>query len=387
MIRKLGIALTGVLLCLCISGCSADQKSVTELKRPGIGEEASVHNLVAVVDGTKYEVNIPVEPQKIDEEELPKYFELGFEYVCEKMLGNNISFDQITSDMDFVQTIPKYGMKVAYFVDNYEVINSFGGVNREAVKEFGADCVIKIRLSYEAFFQEYEVPVKVVEKEYSEAELFEQELFLEIDKQNDKEVVILPKEVQGKGVTFVTPGQAKYTFVLLLVLCVFTFLYYKKFVEPKQKKEKQETSLKLDYSEIVSKLTLLMGAGMSGANAIIKIADDCEGQKNSYAYEKIVILANRIKSGVPEADAYAMFGKETRLHSYLKLSNLLTQNLKKGSEGFMETLKTETSEAFVERKNIAKIKGEQAGTKLLLPMGMMLVVVLVMIMVPAFMSF
>jgi hypothetical protein len=44
-------------------------------------------------------------------------------------------------------------------------------------------------------------------------------------------------------------------------------------------------------------------------------------------------------------------------------------------------------EAFEERKETAKRLGEEAGTKLLIPMMIMLVLVLVIIMVPAFQAF
>ena len=47
----------------------------------------------------------------------------------------------------------------------------------------------------------------------------------------------------------------------------------------------------------------------------------------------------------------------------------------------------ELQDAFEERKNMAKKYGEEAGTKLLLPMIIMLIVVMAIIMVPALMSF
>ena len=50
-------------------------------------------------------------------------------------------------------------------------------------------------------------------------------------------------------------------------------------------------------------------------------------------------------------------------------------------------LKEESRLAFEERKNTAKKAGEEAGTKLLLPMVMMLCVVMLMILLPAFITF
>ena len=49
-------------------------------------------------------------------------------------------------------------------------------------------------------------------------------------------------------------------------------------------------------------------------------------------------------------------------------------------------LKLEAIQAFEERKARAKRLGEEAGTKLLLPMFLMLAIVLVIVIVPAFLS-
>lgn len=58
-----------------------------------------------------------------------------------------------------------------------------------------------------------------------------------------------------------------------------------------------------------------------------------------------------------------------------------------GGEYFMQMLREEVGEAFAQRKALARKRGEEAGTKLLLPMIMMLGIVLIIIVVPAFMSF
>lgn len=391
MFRKIAVGIAALIAGILLSGCSDDGQELSKLERPDYGEEATVHNLIAVVDGEEYEVSIDVQPKIISDDRINECFELAFEQVYEQMLSDNSGYDNITSDLNFVESVSEYGMSVSYYSDNPDLINSFGIINREAAAEGGSDCVIRVRLSYNELIWEYEVTARIMPKEYSEAELFEKELQESVNRQNkdaEADYIELPQTVNGKSITYVTPGQSKFSFVLFIVLSGFSFWYYVKFIKPRKEKEKRENSLKADYSELVSKISLLMGAGMSGANAMIKIAKDYEGRKEKrYAYDRIVVLANRIKSGTPEADAYAMFGRETGLHSYMKLCNLLARNTKKGSEGFKSILKEETTEAFCERKALARHKGEEAGTKLLLPMGMMLVVVLVIIIVPAFMSF
>ena len=62
-------------------------------------------------------------------------------------------------------------------------------------------------------------------------------------------------------------------------------------------------------------------------------------------------------------------------------------SLDMGNTPFLEKLEKEALEAWDERKRKARVLGETAATKLLVPMVMMLVVVMAIIMIPAFLSF
>ena len=52
-----------------------------------------------------------------------------------------------------------------------------------------------------------------------------------------------------------------------------------------------------------------------------------------------------------------------------------------------ETLRLEMADAFEQRKHQAKRMGEKAGTKLLIPLFLLLAVVMAMITVPAWIAF
>ena len=93
-----------------------------------------------------------------------------------------------------------------------------------------------------------------------------------------------------------------------------------------------------------------------------------------------------MKNGVSESAAYENFGKRCGLPCYIKLGTMLSQNLQKGSRGLVGILEKEAVSALEERKNAAKKLGEQAGTKILFPMIMMLGVVMAALIVPAFMN-
>ena len=97
--------------------------------------------------------------------------------------------------------------------------------------------------------------------------------------------------------------------------------------------------------------------------------------------------AAQLGSGLSEGKAYSEFGRRCGVQVYIKLSALLEQSQKNGSRQLRPALELEMVSAFEQRKNLAKKLGEEAGTKLLLPLLMMLGVVMVMIVVPAFLSF
>ena len=94
----------------------------------------------------------------------------------------------------------------------------------------------------------------------------------------------------------------------------------------------------------------------------------------------------RIRGGMPEGECYEDFGVRCREPSYRRFGMLLSQNLRKGSKGLTDILEREAADAFEDRKKLAKKLGEEAGTKLMIPLFMMLAIVFAIVTVPAFFS-
>lgn len=368
---------------------------LTELKRPGYGEEDYIYSLQARYGDKNYTLDVPVSAKKLTGTELQAAFDSAFELICDKMPGKNPSLREVRSSLVFTPSVPEYGMTVEYTLNDYSVISCFGEVNNGAVPQEGENYTVYAQITYGMLSQSYEIPVTVLPPVYSDEEREINKILEELaraDKTGEEDMK-LPVSVGGQDIAFSEKPKSKAPIILLPALAAFVFWYYKRFVLKKRSENEREEQLRLDYSEIVSKLSLLMGAGMSGANAFKRISRDyadTKTQKNGtvrYGYEEVAAASNRIASGVSEAEAYAAFGRACRIHSYIKLASLMTQNVVKGTEGFNMVLRGEVTEAFAERKALARTKGEEAGTKLLLPMVMMLGVVLVIIIVPAFMSF
>lgn len=147
-----------------------------------------------------------------------------------------------------------------------------------------------------------------------------------------------------------------------------------------------------DYSEVVSKLTLLLEAVMTTRMAWHKIACDYRNKTNHGdlkrpVYEEICTTDYNIQAGISEIKAYEQFGKRCDTREYMKLATLLQTNIKKGTKELSNLLEKEACDAFEKRKNMARVKGEEATTKLLMPMMLMLITVMMIIMIPAIWSF
>lgn len=104
-------------------------------------------------------------------------------------------------------------------------------------------------------------------------------------------------------------------------------------------------------------------------------------------YEELGIVIHNLDNGILEERAMEDFGKRTGLVEYRKFCSLLAVNLKKGAFNVKEMLEKEAEDAFLKHQSLIRKRGEEAGTKLLLPMVMMLVLVVAIIMIPAFLTY
>lgn len=137
---------------------------------------------------------------------------------------------------------------------------------------------------------------------------------------------------------------------------------------------------------MVSKLTLLYSAGMTISASLEKLCKDYEAlnpNADNPLYINLRYTLNRIHQGCSEADEYKLFGKRCKAPCFLRFGNLLYRNLLKGSADLEMILHDEVLSAYESEKQFILKKSGEAGTKLLLPMMMIFVVILILIMIPA----
>ena len=245
----------------------------------------------------------------------------------------------------------------------------------------------------EAFFAK---TVRVYPKKREEEAMFYrrlQETLKQLERMTrEEEGFALPDHQDGQAIRFRKKAGKELLLLGLLCLAGGILLFAAQDERLTKEVEKRREQLLIDYPEIVSRLTVLLRSGLTAKTAFGKITADYQRRKARdkvfrYAYEELSIAWYEMANAVPEDKCYESFGRRCGLLPYMRLGGLLAQNVKKGNKSLLTLLGQEAGEALEERKRRAKKAGEKAGTRMLVPMVLMLLVTMVILLYPAFSSF
>ena len=169
--------------------------------------------------------------------------------------------------------------------------------------------------------------------------------------------------------------------VIVAVVAVFAFVayYYVSTIPDETLKKKTDTILN-EFADVVSKLALLVNAGMILREAWIKVAETGEGE----LYTEMRRAVNQMNNGVSEVDAYTEFGMRCISPEIKKFTSTIVQGMVKGNQELVEMIKQQSREIWDVKRHHVKQQGEKAASKLLIPICIMFVGVLIMIIVPIF---
>lgn len=367
-----------------------------ELKRPGYGEGERLVDMRVFANGEalKDDMSITVGEIRYTEDEILKQFseiEAGLDTL---ILGENESLDHVDRDLNLLTKIDGYPVSIDWETDDYTVMDKEGKISEDFLNPDGQLIMLRATVKYQDVSDEYEFGAYVYPKRRSSEEALYEAVALKIDEYDklsaSDESQALPGDIGDIELTYKQLNPNMGLYLLIFSVLAGIVVYQGRDREILKSVAAREREMLINYPEIVSKLTLLLGAGMTIRGAFEKVASDYEkhrGKKRYFAYEEMLIAVYKMRSGTPEAAAYADFGSRCEVSRYNKLGALLSQNLKKGSSGLLEIMEEEMRQAFEDRKSMARKLGEEAGTKLLFPMGMMLMIVMVIVIVPAFLSF
>lgn len=393
------IIVIGIVSAVCVHVSSLRKGRLVEgthLLRNEWGEGNYTVILRGITETTEGEITYEIKERILSGEERLALKEQLLEELPQIIAGENENLMMVKRDLNLVTRVEGYPFSLIWQSSDHNRVRSDGKVNTANIPTEGEMITLRVTGTYENERWEEKVPVKLLpvtltpREQYlaaMEEELFENDLLY-----REKSKVVLPEKIGEEAVTW-EEKKKDYSYIPLL-LCVLCASCVPALRERKRKAEREKRSRELNrcYPEFVLRLGLYIGAGLNVKNAFLRMGNEYQAQKRrtgrvQLLYEEILVCNNGFLNGMPESEVYREWGKRCGEMKYRKLSFLLISHLRQGNEKILSLLSDETDAALEERRNLARKKGEEAGTKLLFPMMLMLVVVMFLILLPAFSGF
>lgn len=140
----------------------------------------------------------------------------------------------------------------------------------------------------------------------------------------------------------------------------------------------REDEITRDFADMVSKMALLINAGMITREAWEEISETGSGT----LYDEMRRAVVDMRNGESEIDAYIAFGTRCGLQTVKKFTSMLVQNISKGNRELVEFLRAEAAVFWEEKKHYVRRQGEKATSKLLIPLMMIMAGIFIMILIP-----
>lgn len=165
-------------------------------------------------------------------------------------------------------------------------------------------------------------------------------------------------------------------------VCMLAFYYPDRGLSESIKK--RNFSIQYEFPDFLNKLVLLVNAGMTVHRAWEKIVQD--RKELTPLYKELNMTYMEIKNGKPETAAYEDFARRCRVKEITRFIAAIIQNQRKGGRELVALLKLQSNECWQLRKNMARRLGEEASTKLVIPLMIMFVGILIIVILPAIMQ-
>lgn len=375
-----------------------DKKSIKagELLRREWGEGSYEVMLLAEVGEEKERITYMVEERQFTEEELHSMLDELTKKLPQIIKGKNKTLSSVSEDLELLHQVQGYPFVINWKSSNYRLLSTEGKVCTEEISTETEEVILTALLAYEEQCFQRQFFIRICEKEKN-AETQRVKQLLELVTQNDEQSkqnkrIPLPKQLGAYVIDWkqIVPWQGGY-FLLWAILGAAGVIFGMNYDLTKKDRERKE-DLVAGYPEFVSSLQLYLGAGLSLRNAFFRIGEDYRRQKQKngdmqYLYEEIMLTCNMLVNGLPEWEVYRKWAERCDEAHYRKLGYLLISYGRQGNADILSRLEGEVFDAWEEKRQMFRKVGEEAGTKLLFPMVLMLLVVMLLILLPVYMSF
>lgn len=392
------LAASGICYCL-LQGFSGQWIPINAVERGEKGSSDRQMEFQVQIEDTDKQVTLDIPARELDQEEAEAQLSALLQRLDQEILGDNSSLTEICYPLRLLSVYPDSPVQLQWQTDSPDYL-SWEGELGSGIPEEGAEVLLRGELRLQECKEVYQrrlylYPSKAIEDLPGRI----QEEARKLNRDGEEETYYLPETIDDKTIQWYLVSDSKGWLLICLALMMLGAQVLAQQQKGREKYKKRAEQLDKEYAELVSRIQMLLGAGLSMRKVLERIAleykDSQEKEKQSgwkrkrkksLVNEEILICCRELENGLSEAEVYRRLGNRCGTSSYRGLSLLLEQNMTKGGQGLMQLLEREALEAFESRQRRARQEGEKVSVRLLLPMGIMLMIVLALIMIPAFMT-
>ena len=333
--------------------------------------------------------SIKVAPVELTRQEFDVLTEEMFLRMEERVMGEGGTFSRVTGDITLPVADENDVIRIEWNSHDPEYLTSFGRVLRENLPEDSVSVVLTAKAYYMDYEAECDYAVTIV-KEVEEKTVYahaEDELAKLEKAERNRRQLILPGEIEGVSISMPV-NKISNTFKLSVFGCILCITVAGLAAGRLREEERlRDEALKSQFTDFVSRLSLLIAAGMTIRAALSNIMKENKKNRNTILVDEIKYSLNQIETGANEAAVYEELGLRLGLPGYRRLFSNLSHGVSVSDEKLLKLMDDEIRQAVGEQHDNIRERGEKATTALLIPMVMLLAVTMLIVIYPAVSGF
>lgn len=346
------------------------------------------------------DVAIEVAPRRYTASEVEAILSEAAEAAREIMLGGQKEA-HVNGDLVFFDRLPDLPVSVIFQTSDPELIDWEGRLGDDIPAEgeavtvtadlfFDGEVDIKRETDTDVTVRTEEISLTVFPREETKAERLARLSRVNAEKgQNiSSDRLLLPGSIDGQAAEWSGRDSGDGLIFLFLGGVIAVVFLFAKQSSDREAERKRREALSRDYPLVAGKALLLLKAGMSIRGAFEKISADYRrslkgGGRRREGLELVNSLVTAMANGMPESAALRNLAENAPVREYRTMGLLLLGGIRKGTDEAVRLLAMSEAEAFEERRKAARILGEEAETKMIFPMLLLMGVVFALLLVPA----
>jgi tight adherence protein C len=151
------------------------------------------------------------------------------------------------------------------------------------------------------------------------------------------------------------------------------------------KVQKREQQILMELPELLSKMMLLVGAGETVQRALLHCVERKGADTEHPLYRELRQTVAEWESGYSFQQAFEHLSKRCGIQEMTVFTTTVLLNMRRGGSDFVMALRELSQTLWGKRTSISRTRGEQASSKLVFPMALILLTVIVLVGAPALM--